>query len=76
MTKETTHTIDMLLDELIAVCKPDTEQKVDDWCDSIEARMEKLEKRVQMLNAYQVMMEAENNEKRKHGKAVFVRRRH
>lgn len=62
--------------KILELCVPDTEQEVDDWCDSIEARLEKLEKRVQMLNSYQVMMEAENNEKRKRGKAVLVRRRH
>lgn len=49
--------------KILELCAPDTEQEVDDWCDSIEARIEKLEKRMQMLNLYQVMMEAENGEK-------------
>lgn len=62
--------------KILELCAPDTEQEVDDWRDSIEARIEKLERRMQMLNLYQVMTVAENNEKRKHGKAVFVRRRH
>lgn len=61
--------------KILELCKPDAEQEVDDWCDSIEARLEKLEKRVQMLNAYQVMIEAESNERRKQGKQVYVRKR-
>lgn len=61
--------------KILELCKPDTEQEVDDWSESIEARLTNLEKRVSMLNAYQVMMEAENCERRKQGKQVYVRRR-
>lgn len=59
------------------LCAPDTEQEVDDWCDSIEARIVNLEKRVSMLNAFYVMKEAEENERRKaREKSVHVCRRH
>ena len=61
--------------KILEFCKPDTEQEVDDWSESVEARLTNLEKRVSMLNAYQVMMEAENCERRKQGKQVYVRRR-
>ena len=61
--------------KILEFCKPDAEQEVDDWSESIEARLTNLEKRVSMLNAYQVMMEAENCERRKQGKQVYVRRR-
>lgn len=61
--------------KILEFCKPDAEQEVDGWSESIEARLTNLEKRVSMLNAYQVMMEAENCERRKQGKQVYVRRR-
>ena len=63
--------------KILELCKPDTEQEVDDWCESIEARIVNLEKRVSMLNAFYVMKEAEENERRKaREKSVHVCRRH
>lgn len=63
--------------KILELCKPDTEQEVDDWSESIEARLTALEKRVQMLNAFYVMKEAEENERRKaRAKPVHVCRRH
>lgn len=63
--------------KILELCKPDTEQEVDDWSESIEARLTVLEKRVQMLNAFYVMKEAEENERRKaRAKPVHVCRRH
>ena len=61
--------------KILEFCKPDAEQEVDDWSENVEARLTNLEKRVSMLNAYQVMMEAENCERRKQGKQVYARRR-
>lgn len=65
MDKEKEYTIRKLIDEIRAMLKPDTEQEIDDWCESVEARLTALEKRVSMINAFQVMKEAEENERRK-----------
>lgn len=63
--------------KILELCAPDTEREVDDWCESIEARIVNLEKRVSMLNAFYVMKEAEENERRKaREKSVRVCRRH
>ena len=63
--------------KILELCKPDTEQEVDDWSESIEARLTNLEKRVSMLNAFCVMKEADENERRKaRAKPVHVCRRY
>ena len=51
--------------KILELCKPDAEQEVDDWSESIGARLANLEKRVSMINACYVMEEAEENERRK-----------
>lgn len=63
--------------KILELCKPDTEQEVDDWSESIEARLTNLEKRVSMLNAFCIMKEADENERRKaRAKPVHACRRH
>lgn len=63
--------------KILELCKPDTEQEVDDWSESIEARLANLEKRVSMINAFYVAKEADDNERRKaREKSVHVCRRH
>ena len=57
---------------------------IDDWSESVEARLTNLEKRVSMINAFYVAKEVEENERRKarekpfyacrrHGKRAFCR---
>lgn len=63
--------------KILELCAPDTEREVDDWCESIEARIVNLEKRVSMLNAFCIMKEADDNERRKaRAKLVHVCRRY
>lgn len=50
--------------KILELCKPDAEQEVDDWSESIEARLANLEKRVSMINAFYVAKEVEENERR------------
>lgn len=77
MDKEKEYTIRKLIDEIRAMLKPDTEQEIDDWCESVEARLTALEKRVSMLNAFCIMKEADENERRKaRAKPVHACRRH
>lgn len=52
-------------------------EDIDDWSESIEARLANLEKRVSMINAFYVMKEAEDNERRKsREKPLYACRRH
>ena len=63
--------------KILELCKPDAEQEVDDWSESTEARLANLEKRVSMLNAFCVMKEADENERRKaRAKPVHAGRRY
>ena len=63
--------------KILELCAPDTEREVGDWCESIEARIVNLEKRVSMLNAFYVSKEVGENERRKaREKPVHACRRH
>ena len=63
--------------KILEFCKPDAEQEVDDWSESVEARLANLEKRVSMINAFYVAKEVEENERRKaREKPLHACRRH
>lgn len=52
-------------------------EDIDDWSESVEARLTNLEKRVSMINAFYVAKEVEENERRKaREKPLYVCRRH
>lgn len=52
-------------------------EDIDDWSESVEARLTNLEKRVSMINAFYVAKEVEDNERRKaREKPLHACRRH